>query len=322
MTDKTNTSPTPSAPAGAAGDFPTSAAIKALAELGVKATELQTVDLETEGLGRGIPGKVPLAFDRNTQQLRSVKGLIEEYRTAPAFRTGAAEAQTLASFIDLVNRHMDEDTAVFVDLDWKKPSFTCVVDYHRQAGGDHEPRPLKHRIHYGFPLSDRWQAWVEQNGEPMKQIEFAAFIEERIADLSAPVEADRDLEKLFQTKIADPFEIMQLSRGLAVTVDSKVSRAVTLQSGEGEMIFEEVHRDGGGQKLTVPGLFMLSLPIFFRGEYHRIAARLRYRVSNGAVVWFYQMYEPDKAVTEAVVRDRDAVRVDTGVPTYDGSPEA
>lgn len=322
MTEKT--------PAAANESFPTAAAMKHLAELGVKASDAQLVPIATKGLGEGLPESVPAIFDRNGQKLSSVKQLVEEYRLRPEWRTGTAKVQTLVSFIALTKRHMDADTAVFANSDWRKPSLTAVIDYHRQAeesNGEaeatHEPRWLKHKLLYEFPLSEPWQKWVESDGKLMDQADFAVFIEDHIAELSAPKDTEQDeYEHLFRTKIADPAEVVTLSRGLAVSVDSKVARAVTLQSGEGEIVFEEVHRDGGGSKLTIPGLFMLSLPVFFRGAHVRIPVRLRYRVANGAVRWGYQIWRPDTFVTDAVLRDLDAVRVETGLPAYEGTPEA
>ncbi len=317
---------TTAAPAGrptsGGGGFPSADALRELAALGVRGSDPEIVGIDTDGLGTGLPKEVPAIWDRNGQRLASVKALLEEYRLRPERRTGTATAQTLQSFIALVNRHKDADSAVFADMDWQKPGFTAVIDYHG-AGDDHAPRHLGHRIAYAFPLSEEWKTWLARDGKAMTQLDFAAFIEDRIADLSAPRDTEVDaIESLFRTRIADPAEVVNLSRGLAVAVDSKVARAVTLQSGEGEMVFEEVHRDGGGQKLTIPGVFMVALPVFFRGAPARLPVRLRYRVKDGAVIWFYQLWRPDTYVTEAILRDRDAVAVETGLPIYEGTPEA
>lgn len=54
----------------------------------------------------------------------------------------------------------------------------------------------------------------------------------------------------------------------------------------------------------------------------RVPVRLRYRVKEGTVIWFYQLWRPDTYVTDAITKDRDAVHVETGLPIYEGSPEA
>ncbi len=321
MNDKTATP----VPGNGTGPFPSHLAIKELADLGVKATDPAIISIDTTGLGSGVPEKVPAIFDRSAQKANSVRPLIEEFRSRPDRRTGIARMQTLGGFYDLVNRHKDDDSAIFVDLNWRKPKFLAVVDYHRQLGeaDEHEPRNLRHRIEYEFPLSDDWQAWIGANGKMMEQGDFAAFIEDHIAEISSPTDSEKNLYATqFQTQIADPYEIVTLSRGLSVSVDAKVAKAVTLQSGEGEIAFSEVHRDGGGQKLSVPGLFILSVPVFFRGANVRFVVRLRYRVLDGAVKWAFQIWRPDEFVTAAVEKDRDAVAVETGLPTYAGAPEA
>jgi len=314
-TDKTTASN------GAEMKFPGVEAIKELAALGVKATDATVVPIVTKGLGEGLPDIVPAIFDRNAQALRSLKALIEEQRLMPARRTGAAAMQTLSGFYRLVSRHKDEHSAIFVDMNWSAPKFVAVIDYHEQGDG-HAARNLAHRIEYAFPMSEPWKAWVGINGKPLGQGMFAEFIEDHIAEISGPTDPERQAyERQFSTRIADPFEVMTLSRGLAVSVDAKVGRAVTLQSGEGEIVFEEVHRDGAGAKLTVPGLFMLSLPVFFRGANVRLPVRLRYRVKDGNLIWIVQLWRPDEFVTAAVERDRDAVAAETGLPVYEGAPE-
>jgi len=307
--------------------LPGPSTIEMLSNLGRKASDITVENIETKGLGEGLPPIVPVGWDRDNQRFLSLRTEIESYRERPERRTGMATMQTLQAFYGLINRHKGQNSAVFADLNWRKPEFTAVIDYHHDGVTDkdkpHLPQNLNHRIYYPFPLSEEWKAWIAGDGKPMEQGDFAALIEDRIAEISAPNETEKDeLEDLFKTAIADPFEIVQLSRGLKVSVESAVGRMVTLQTGETEMIFEEVHKDGGGQKLIVPGLFMLSLPVFFRGEKQRIPVRLRYRANGGKVTWLYQMWRPDTYVTEAVEKALDVVRVETGLPAYEGSPEA
>lgn len=305
-------------------ELPSAMLVRELGALGVKASEASVVTLATDGLGAGLPAVVPALFDRNNQKLASVKAIVEEFRLAPERRKGTAHAQTLAAFIALVERHADHDSAIFCDMNGRAPRFQAVLDYHRRGEGEngHEPRWLGHRIAYTFPLSEPWQAWLEMSGEPMKQAEFAMFMEDRIADLAAPTPAEAsDLEYKFQTRIADPAEVMGLSRGMQVAVNSVVKHVQTLQSGEAEITYVEEHRDAAGNKLLVPGLFMLSVPVFFGGEPARIPVRLRYRKSGTDIIWFYQMWRPEEYVTGAVVKARDAVFVETGLPVYEGAPE-
>lgn len=159
------------------------------------------------------------------------------------------------------------------------------------------------------------------NGEPMKQEQFAYFLEDRVAELSAPTDHEKvTLEQQFATRIATPAQIVELSRGLQVHVNTRIKNATTLQTGEGQIQWEEAHNDADGKPLKVPGLFMLSIAPFFMGEKVRIPVRLRYRAGN-PLVWFYQIYRPDQFITEHVRNTLAEARARTELPAFEGVPE-
>lgn len=253
-------------------------------------------------------------------ELKSLKHLLDEYRTRPERRKGSAKINTIASLIDLTNRHKDADSVIFADIDAAQPSVFAVFDYHQI---DLSPRYGTHRAIYSFPLSDEWKAWTGKDAVSMTQGDWAAFIEDHIADLSAPLDGERsEYERLFQTKIATPAELVTLSRGLQISVESKVRDFRTLQSGEVEISYEEVHKDGSGQKLVVPGLFVLNIPLFVDAERTRIIARLRYRKANSSVVWFYQLYRAKQEFRAAMRLEAERVAAETELPLFEGVPEA
>ncbi|TCR69721.1 DUF2303 family protein [Bosea sp. BK604] len=296
--------------------------IAAIVDLTKKSLFSLPTIVELPDLGAGVPRAIPAIVDARNGTLTPARDLVEAFRTKPASKRGTATALTLESFVDLLNRHKTEHSAVFADTSWKKPGFTAVIDYHDKVSGGAADN-LKHRIRYDFPLSEEWKAWVEQNGEPMEQGAFASFLEDRIADLTAPNDHERiNLERDFDTKIATPAQLIQLSRGLQVNVDSAVKNVVNLTTGEAQIAFEERHSDSNGQPLKVPGLFMLNIAPFFMGEKITIPVRLRYRPAGGKIRWFYQMYRPDLHVTERVRDDLSTVADRTGTPTFEGSPEA
>lgn len=296
--------------------------IAAIVDLTRKSLHAEIRTVPVSGLGAGLPSAVPILFDQRTGLASSAAGLIESYRFKPSRKRGTAKALTLQSFIDLVNRHKTADSAVFAATDWQAPGFTAVIDYH-EAKSAGEADNLKHRIGYDFPQSEEWKAWVAQNGQPMEQGDFAAFLEDRIADLSAPTTAEKiALERDFATTVATPAELIQLSRGLLVNVSSVVKNMVTLASGEASIQFEEQHVGADGKPLKVPGIFMLGIAPFFMGEKISLPVRLRYRKRGQGLVWFYQMYRPDQHVTERVRDDLITVAEQTELPTFEGSPEA
>lgn len=311
-----------SAPKTESAALPDASIIAELAKLGRDASGIDIITIATPpGIG-GLPESVPVAVSHEQYpKLIDVSHFLEAYRTRPERKAGIARALTLASFIDLVNRHKTADSVIFADTTWTKPSFTAVIDYHQNASAG-DPAFGKHRIGYAFPLSEEWQAWVATNGKAMSQRDFAAFLEDRIADLSSPTDFERNnLERDFGTTLATPAELIRLSRGLQVNVDAKVKRAVNLQTGESEISFEETHKDADGKPIKVPGLFVLSIAPFFMGDKVRVPVRLRYRVAGENIAWFYQIYRPDQSVTERVRTDLGLAEAGTALPAFEGTPE-
>lgn len=297
------------------------AAIKEIAALAYQSgSDLQTITLN-EPLS-GLPKSIPVLINKQTAALSGVKALFEAHRTHPERKIGTARVTTLESFIELTERHKTEHSVIFANTDWRQPSLTAVIDYHCKPNGGAADYG-QHRIHYEFPLSEEWKAWQKQDGEVMSQEDFARFVEDHVQELSAPDSEEADYwQGLFGFKVAHPNELQALSRGLQVTVNQNVKSNVVLQSGEGEIVFEEDHRDAQGNKFTVPGLFVLAIAPFFLGDVCRIPVRLRYRVRGGAAVWFYNIYRPDKYITEQVRRDLENAAAATGLPQFQGAPEA
>lgn len=289
-----------------------------------------------EGLVVAAPHVAVTVSGKGEVKIESLAPLYDALRGKPARRTGIATTTTLDSFIDLVNRHANTGTAIFVDANWRAPKLTAVIDYHLRgtgeaqseresvAGDDPLARFGQHRVAYAFPLSEPWKVWVEHNAKPMPQAEFALFLEEHIHELAAPDLHDAreaGWQEMFRTKIADPTVILDLSRGLEVKVAATVKSKVKLQSGETQMVFETSHHDALGNELIVPGLFLISVPLFYRGEPCRVPARLRYRVGGGAILWSYELFRPDEFVEEHVRVAVEHVNAATGITVYDGAPE-
>ncbi|NMG39850.1 DUF2303 family protein [Chelativorans sp. ZYF759] len=296
--------------------------LETAATLGAEAKGVELATIVTDGL-TGLPVSVPIALKRGEHPaVESVQRHLEEYRLFPKRKAGTAQAQTFDAFCALVNRHRTEHSAIFADAAWQKPSLTAVIDYHHAEENGGQADFCQHRIRYDFPLSEEWQAWIGQNGQAMSQQDFAWFLEDRVAELSAPTDVEKtQLEHQFQTTVATPAQVVELSRGLTVAVASSVKAHTTLQTGEGSIQFDETHNDGAGQKLKVPGIFILDIAPFFMGDKIRVPVRLRYRVREGKVMWFYQIYRPDLAITEHVRHTLFDARENTGLPTYEGKPE-
>jgi uncharacterized protein YfdQ (DUF2303 family) len=298
------------------------AGIKAIVDLVNKAAFVEDLSLSTQELGDGLPKIIPVMFDhRPGQGLVDIKTYAEKFRIFPARRAGTAKVTTLKSFIDLVNRHKDDHSAVFAATDWPQPKLTGVINYHET--GDGTPRHLDHRVEYDFPITDELRAWILGNEKFMEQSDFATFLEEHSAELASPFEGEAThFQNLFKERVATPTEVVSLSRNLEIFVGAKVKRGERLQTGEKVVEFVEEHSNGKGEKIDIPGVFIIQVLAFKDGEPVRIAARLRYRMAGGTINWFYSLYRWDQVLRDRVKADLAEVAKLTSLPTFEGNPEA
>jgi uncharacterized protein YfdQ (DUF2303 family) len=279
------------------------------------------------------PTKLHLG-DNNTEvmalpegiKLQSIKPFLDEYLTAPERRKGVAKLTSLDSFIAHVNRFKDDDSALFANDSRESPSITAVLDYHC-IGSDSNPRFGEHRSFYNLPLSNEWGHWHGSNGKSFTQAEFAAFLEDRIVDVinvhDDMVLSERiaSFKELIRGSFASPTKLMELAAGLNVTQDEDVKSNYNLQSGEAQLGYTSKHRGEDGQPLTVPKMFMIAIPVFLHGALYQIAVRLRYRLKQGTISWFYEMHQTDLVFDDAFTDTCNQASEQTKLPIFLGEPE-
>lgn len=266
---------------------------------------------------------VPFVALPSGLELKCLQPELDKLRTRPERRKGTAQLQTLESLIDHVNRFKGESSTLFAKPDQTAPSLTAVLNYH--AAGASSPASFgDHRGVYRFPLSDEWTAWQQSNERKFTQEDFAAFIEDRILDVADPTKAGASVLDFCQTigaTLASPSRLMDLSRGLQVHVSAKAVQATNLSTGEGQITYTEEHKDSAGGKLGVPGAFLLQIPVFRGDAPYQVPVRLRYRLKDGTITWFYSLYRTDKVFDHAFDLACKRAAEETGLPLFVGSPE-
>lgn len=304
--------------------------IGALIRDAVKRQAPQVIEVTDPATDKKIPVLLK-PTGNGAMEIAGLDGIVAQWRGQPVRRKGVANLVDLASFIAHVVRFKDGNSALFANP--VGPTITGMLDYHE--AGDGKPRFGEHRAAYAFPVSREWKAWTAKNGEKMAQGDFAAFIEDRIQDVGDPpmddtggaVKPSADDEKLLAVarrvgaRYGGPQRLLELSRGLAIKADVQASSAVTLQSGEGQVEFVEAHTDKTGARLSVPGLFVIQIPVFDAGPLYRLPVRLRYRLSAGRIVWFYELWHHDRAKDDAFREQCETAAKETDLPLFYGSPE-
>jgi hypothetical protein len=100
-----------------------------------------------------------------------------------------------------------------------------------------------------------------------------------------------------------------------------VKQAQNLSSGEAQISYVTQHTDDDGKPLKVPSLFLIHIPVFRAGAPYEIAVRLRYRLKEGRITWFYELYRADKVFDHAFNEACANAAASTGLPVIVGSPE-
>lgn len=243
----------------------------------------------------------------------------EELADHPFARRGVATLAALASFVAWVLRFKKPETVIFATPE----RLTAIIDYHQPEGPDGKAGHRRHQGVYAFPFSRAWQFWSKVGAKLLSQKEFAELIEDHVQDLTPPNSSDFEATALLGVEIAGPSTMLTLARGLEVRAKMSVKDAITLASGEAKVSFEEEHETSrkDGSAITVPGAFMVSIPIYEGGDAWRLAVRLRYRLVEGRIMWLLALNHADAALETSFEETLKSVEKDTGVPVFRGRPE-
>jgi uncharacterized protein YfdQ (DUF2303 family) len=283
-------------------------------------TEL--LDAQNFSLARGDVHATVLVLPRG-RDIRSIKPFLDEYLSRPERIKGTAVLTDIESFVNHTNRFKLPYSVIFADSVACK--LTTVFDYHANQA---TPEFGDHRANYECPKSESWEKWNAFACEVHTQEEMAEFLEDRIMDIGV-VDTDNleyaeavEIGSKLHKEYALPNKLLELSAKMALTVEMKVGREVNRSSGEAVLSYSEEHKDAStGEKLKVPGLFLLSIEVFRDGAVHHIPARLRYQVKNGTITWKVELYRPDLALAEAFNRVCLEAEQETGLQLFRGSPE-
>ena len=277
-----------------------------------KVIPLGTVDGETVEIiaaSRGAAGV----------DLRSIKSLRDEYRKRPERTSGTSAHDTVESFIEHVKTFKKDNSVIFASRE--KLSLTALYDYHTAS----QPDNLGHAAKFAPQKSRQLKTWLAGDGKPMSQAEFAAFIENNILDLTDAPAGDVpiyiDIAAKLATTIASPSKLLELARGLSIHESSTAKSHVNPSTGEVILEYTTAHADGKGEKLKIPGLFMIAVPVFEGGPLYRVLVRLRYRLEAGKVRWWFDIYQIDASIDSAFEDTITKIVSETEVTLYRGASE-
>ena len=281
---------------------------------------VETIGAENiaETLAREV--KAPLAFEQTDVDLKRYAlpagwNLIEkddiDLAAAPRRKIAKVRVLDADSFIAYVIRHGSlTDSTIWCEADYLagKVSFLSILNDHGED--EHKSAWRDHRAAFSPTFSEEWNRWREKHGKPFSQVEFASFIEDNLKDIAS---VDGQPTGAQMLEMALTFEANQ---------DMRFKSAVRLQNGGVQMAFVQDDDAQTLQKMQVFDRFSLGFPVFWNGDAYRIDARLRYRVRDGKLVFWYELIRPDKVLEAATQTLIALIREKTGNPFFFGNPFA
>lgn len=234
---------------------------------------------------------------------------LERYQENPSRKRGNVSLDTVESFTAYVKRHADQNaTTIFADAE--HCHLTAVINDHAD-NHDGMPNWGDFRARYICPLSDPWGIWVGNNGVPMTQANFAAFIEDNLPDIVGKEDGP------------DPADMLIVSRNLEARSAVTFAQGTRLQTGDVELSFIEktdatVNATKG--KIAVPENFDIGIPVFRNGTNYRITARLRYRINDGKLSMWYDLLRWKQVKDDAFNNVVKTVQ-ELDLPVFYGAPQ-
>lgn len=239
---------------------------------------------------------------------------IERYEDAPYAPRGTVRVHNSDGFVLAFNRRRtifdalsadDEPTgagrgphAVYADEDAMALVAILNDHYEDQAGWRDD------RIALELRRRPEWEEWKAKDGSMFTQEEFAAFIEDHLAEIVRPEAAVMlDIAQTFQADIEGGFK-----------------QATRLQSGAVQFRYEETigAKAGTGGTIDIPEELGLEVVPFFGGPKYGLTARFRFTLRAGDLRLGYKLNRPGDVERAAFTNVVDAVATELGIKTIAG----
>lgn len=319
-------------------DFENSAAVI------IRDTALKSAELDKHTAEPLEIGKSQFLVTTNDQKLHDIT---DDQRKAaeilaPWRRKGIARLLTLDSLIAWANRHKGENSVLFADANENAPSLTCIANYHGAgapaAHGEKDATAshCDHRAVYDFPLSKEWKLWNKVSGQPMDSDTLANLIEDNVKDIIDPTpallgssKAETEWEKRllevaakFEARFGTVAQLLRMSREFTVNESSDLTAKVNRDTGEQEFQFKNEHKDEQGAKISIPTLFLITIPVFDSGAVYRLPVRFRYRKAGPSIKFTLTLHDPQKAFDDAFDEACKDAEDETELELFKGKPES
>lgn len=229
---------------------------------------------------------------------------LERYAPRPHRPGGTVTVLTAEAFLTaLQHRAHEADTvAVYGDPDSCQLVAVLNDDYDGRGGW------RDHRIELTLKPTPEWTHWTRCAGIG-NQERFATVIEEGEDEIVEPSAA----------------VMLDIAQSFHASTGGKFKKTHRLAGGKTQLVWEEDTDAKAGEsgEVKIPETFTLALRPFYGADPRPVTARLRWRISSGALQIGYELKRPDEVRREAFATDvLGAIEggVPSDVPVIEGTP--
>ena len=208
------------------------------------------------------------------------------------------------SYVAYVNEYR-QGGASHIFFDKERENFIAVLDYHQASGNDPQPAWGDHVAQYHPKRSKEFTTWMAQNRKGMSQTDLARFLEDNLPDITEPSAAD----------------MLEIAINFEAHTEASFRSGIRLASGQIQLQYNEEIRGGTTKEGTLecPEKFYLGIPVHEGGPGYKIEVRLRWRLKEGAVTFWFEIVRPHRVIDDALDEIRTVVADGTSIPMLAGS---
>lgn len=236
--------------------------------------------------------------------------IANKYADAPLRKAANVTIQDIASFA--AYWHMHEVPASVIFGDPVACTFTAIFDYHGH-GSDSAAGFCQHRAGFGLVMTPEWTTWLSNNGNGRKknQVQFAEFIEDNTPDIYKPEGSN----------LPDAAGMLETARELQAKGDMQFVSSIRLSDGKQQFTYNENSTATVGKgNMSVPEEFMIRLVPYVGADVVQVTARLRFRIADGKLMFWYDLLRPHKVQEAAFDSALKFVEKETGKQVFIGKP--
>lgn len=233
---------------------------------------------------------------------------LEPYMDRPFRKKAKVVLKQADSLVAYLEKHTIEDATTLyaeVDYDQSKCCVKAVINDH----STNHPDWRNHTAEFSPTLTHEWKTWTANNGKPMQQADFAAFLEDNLGDIASVPD------------MPTAAEMLEMALSFELTSDKRFKRKVDLNAGGVHLEFVDQADEASSAKIRYFQRFTIGIPVLLGStSAYPIEARLKFRQGNGGLTFWYELVRADRVYRQAVDEVLTQITEQTGLTMLYGAP--